>query len=198
MIEKRFPAIFALRWSSLATACGAWVGMAWLAGCAAPAASSTRPVYTAGQAGQVISQETGLVVAVEEVLIQAPGSAAGSAGTGSQIGSAVGRGVLTGSPAAVTGALGGILGGRAGAGLDNQVGDKVTVMLDSGKTVVIVQARNQTAPLMPGERVVLENGNSSSPYGGGSARVVREPVVSDPTAHDVIGGAPAGPPKRVW
>lgn len=168
------------------------------AGCAGGAGAAPA-VYTAGQTGQVMTRDTGTVIAVEEVVVQAAGTAAGSAGTGSQVGSAVGMGVLTGSPVYVAGALGNIVGGKAGAGLDNRVGDKVTVALDSGKTIVIVQERDKEQPLMPGERVVLEDGSSnSSYYGGGRARVVREKPTPDSRRQDVIGDAPAVPVKRVW
>lgn len=143
-----------------------------------------------------MSQEAGLVLAVEEVVIQAPNSTS-QTGTGAQLGSAVGRGAITGSPTAIAGAVGGLLGSKAGASLDNQVGDKITIQLDGGKTVTIIQARDADAPLMPGERVVIETGGSPSTYGSGTARVVRESAKPDP---QYIGAMPAQPttPKRVW
>lgn len=180
----------------LATGCGILIGLT-APGCAGGAGAAPA-VYAAGQTGQVMSRDTGTVVAVEEVVVQASGSAAGAAGTASQVGSAVGWGVLTGSPVQVAGALGNIVGGKAGAGLDNRAGDKVTVELDSGKTIVIVQERGKEPPLMPGERVVLEDGGSSSYYGGGRARVVREQPAPDSAGKEVIGAAPVVPVKRVW
>ena len=143
-----------------------------LAGCASDASYPARPVYTASQAGQVISQNAGMVMAVEEVLIKGESDYPGAPGTGSKVGSAVGRSVLTGNPLAVVGALGGIMGGKAGANLDNQIGDKITIALDSGKTITVVQSRDKLQPIMPGERVVVESGSKT--------QVVREVQSKDP------------------
>ena len=143
-----------------------------LAGCASDSSSGSRPVYTANQAGQVISQDAGMVTAVEEVLIQGSSNYPGAPGMGSQVGRAVGQGVLSGNPLYVVGAIGGIMGGKAGANLDNQIGDKITITLDSGKTITVVQARDKQQPIMPGERVVIESGSTTS--------VVREVPTKDP------------------
>lgn len=142
-----------------------------LGGCASDSSSGSRPVYTANQAGQVISHDAGMVMAVEEVLIQGSSNYPGAPGMGSQVGRAVGQGVLSGNPLYVVGAIGGIMGGKAGASLDNQIGDKITVTLDSGKTITVVQARDKQ-PIMPGERVVIESGSTTS--------VVREMPAKDP------------------
>ncbi len=152
----------------------------FMAGCESSSSATSRPVYSASQAGQIISGESGQVMAVEEVLIQAPSTSAGSTGTGAQVGSAVGRGVMTGNPMVIAGSIGGIMGARAGAGLDNQVGDKITILLDNGKTVTVIQARDKEKPMMPGERVVVESGSSQSLYGGGNTRVIRETPDKDP------------------
>jgi outer membrane lipoprotein SlyB len=147
-------------------------GALLLAGCESTSSTPTRPVYSASQTGQVITHEAGLVMAVEEVLIQAPSSYEGAPGTGSQIGSAVGRGALSGNPMVLAGAIGGIFGAKAGAGMDNQIGDKITIAMDDGKTVTIIQARDRVQPMMPGERVVLERSS-------GTTRVVREGLSDD-------------------
>jgi len=73
------------------------------------------------------------------------------------------------------------MGSKAGAGLDNQVGDKITILLDTGKTVTVIQARGPDTPIMPGERVVVEQGSGTAgSSGGGNARVVREGPAKDP------------------
>jgi len=144
-----------------------------LAGCASEDYSSaSRPVYSASQAGQVISKDAGMVVDVQEVLIQGASNYPGAPGMGSQVGKAVGQGVLSGNPLYVVGAIGGIMGGKAGANLDNQIGDKITIALDSGRTVTVVQVRDKKQPIMPGERVVIESGSTT--------QVVREPTAKDP------------------
>ena len=144
----------------------------WLAGCTSDSSYQDRPVYTASQAGHVISQNAGMVMAVEEVLIKGESDYPGAPGTGSKVGSAVGRSVLTGNPLAVVGAIGGIMGGKAGANLDNQIGAKITIALDSGKTITVGQARDTMQPIMPGERVVVESGSKT--------QVVREVQSKDP------------------
>lgn len=143
-----------------------------LAGCASDTSSSSRPVYSASDAGQVITQDAGMVTAVEEVMIQGNSSYPGAPGTGSQVGSAVGRGVLSGNPIYAVGAIGGIIGGKAGASMDNRIGDKITILLDSGKTITVIQDRDKNQPIMPGERVVIESGSRTS--------VVREQSAQDP------------------
>jgi outer membrane lipoprotein SlyB len=144
-----------------------------LAGCASESGDGgARPVYSANQAGQIISHDGGMVMAVEEVLIQGNSNYPGAPGTGSQVGRAVGQGVLSGNPLYVVGAIGGIMGGKAGANLDNQIGDKITIALDSGRTITVVQARDKKQPIMPGERVSIESGNTT--------QVVREAPTKDP------------------
>jgi outer membrane lipoprotein SlyB len=139
-----------------------------LAGC--ETAPSSTPVYSAGQTGQVMSQQAGIVVSVEEVIIEGQQN---TQGTGSRIGSAAGMGAVLGSPSAVIGAIGGIVGEKAGGKFDNKIGDKITVMTDEGKTISVVQARD-AQPIMPGERVVIESGRGATNKGGGNTRVVRE------------------------
>lgn len=164
-----------------ATGVAACVAAFLSTGCSSASSSPATPVYTTSQTGQVISQDAGQVVSVEEVVIKASGKAAGATGTGATIGGSVGQAVLTRNPLAILGAVGHTVGSNAGATLDNQTGDRITVQLDNGKTVVIVQARDaKEAPLMPGERVTIESGSSTSIYGGGNTRVVREPVRQDP------------------
>lgn len=159
-----------------------------LAGCESASSTSSGPVYQTSQTGQVISGESGMVIAVEEVIIQAASSAAGSTGTGAQVGSAVGSAVLGGNPASIGRAIGSIVGSKAGASLDNNTGDKITILLDSGKTVTIIQVRDKKGqPMMSGERVVVEQSGGTSTSGGGNARVVRESPSNDPDYSKPIG-----------
>lgn len=158
-----------------------------LAGC--ETVPSSTPVYSAGQTGQVMSQRTGIVVSVEEVIIEGQQN---TQGTGSRIGSAAGMGAVLGSPATVIGAIGGIVGEKAGGKFDNKIGDKITVLDDDGKTISVVQARD-AQPIMPGERVVIESGRGSTNKGGGNTRVVREQPKPD---GNYIGEKPKS--KTVW
>jgi len=146
--------------------------------------SSSMPVYDRGQVGQVVSEQSGEVVAVRDVLIQGQRSQAGSTGAGARIGSAAVTGAILGAPErAVAAVVGSIAGSAAGARMDDRLGEEVTVMLEGGRTVVIVQERaTGVAPLAPGERVRLQTGSSSG-LGGGNSRVVRD----DGYGGDVIG-----------
>jgi outer membrane lipoprotein SlyB len=158
------------------------VACALLAGCGGGAGSM--PVYDRGQVGQVVSEQRGEVVGVRDVLIKGQTSQTGSTGTGARLGSAAVTGAIFGAPErAVAAVVGSIAGSAAGAKLDDRMGEEVTVMLEGGKTVVIVQERaSGVAPLTPGERVRLQTGSSSG-YGSGNSRVVRD----DGYASDVIG-----------
>ena len=141
------------------------------------ASSSRRPVYSASQVGQMISEQQGEVIGVQDVVIQAPTSRSGSAGAGSQIGSAVVGAAITGSPIQAAAAAGRVLGGIAGAGADNRNGEEITVLLKDGRTVVVVQERGAT-PFSIGDRVKILSGAGNSVYGGGNTRVVRDEVVT--------------------
>jgi outer membrane lipoprotein SlyB len=159
----------------------------FLVGCETVA--PTTPVYSAGQTGQVMSQKTGIVLSVEEVIIE---GVQNTQGTGSRIGSAAGIGAVLGSPSTVIGAIGGIVGEKAGGKFDNKIGDKITVLTDDGKTISVVQVRD-AQPIMPGERVVVESGRGYTNKGGGNTRVVREAPKPD---GNYIGEKPK--PKMVW
>src|SRR4051812_24659 len=102
-----------------------WVSLAGIsalvfAGCAS--SSSSRPVYSSSQVGQVITQDTGEIIGVQDVLIQGQTSQAGSAGVGSRMGSAVATSAILGSPIHAAVAAGQMIGGIAGAGADNKNG----------------------------------------------------------------------------
>jgi outer membrane lipoprotein SlyB len=148
------------------------------------ASRSSMPVYDRTQIGQVVSEQKGEVVSVRDVLIKGQTTQAGSTGAGARIGSAAVTGAILGAPErAVAAVVGSMAGSAAGARMDDRRGEEVTVMLEGGKTVVIVQEREAgVAPLAAGEKVRVQMGSSSG-YGGGNSRVVRD----DGYASDVIG-----------
>jgi len=169
---KITPEILAV-WAGVAIAAGA--------GCSSP---SRLPVYDSSQVGSVIKTEGGEVVSVRDVMIKAPSSAAGSTGMGSRIGAAAGRSAIYGGPSAAVGAAGAVIGEAvgavAGARADDRVGEEITVTVEGGQTVTIVQERSNP-PLAPGEKVRIVTGASSGPYGGGGTKVVREEDVATVT-----------------
>ena len=140
------------------------LGAVTLTGCA----TYSPDVYQAGQVQQVQSVELGTVEAVRSVQIQGKSNelyTLGGTVLGGLAGSTIGRG--TGSVAgAVAGAM---LGGTAAHALHSsggtQPGLSITVRLDSGRLVNIVQ--NANVNIQPGQRVQVLSG-------AGAARV--EPI----------------------
>jgi len=172
-IVTRLPDFFPMR-SSTAIFLGVSIGAVLLSGCGGR--SSTLPVYDSNQVGQVIREQRGEIVAVRDVLIKAPSAPAGSTGAGSRIGAGTVVGIITGSPTAVAGAIGSVVGGSVGARADDRLGEEITIMVEGGQSVVIVQERDRNvAPLAIGERVkILTGSGSTSIYGGSTAKVVRD------------------------
>jgi outer membrane lipoprotein SlyB len=142
-----------------------------LAGCMGSATSL--PVYDSTQIGQVISEQRGEILAVRDVLIKAPTGRAGSAGAGSRIGAATAAAAITGSPVAAASAAASVLGGVAGSRADDRMGEELTIQLEGGQTILVVQERGRT-PLAAGERVKVRTGTGSSASGGANTQVVRD------------------------
>ena len=141
-----------------------------VAGCAT---ASKTPVYDRSQTGQIISEQRGEIVGVQDVVIKAPTQAAGSTGIGSKMGSAAVVSAVLGSPIHAAIAAGDVIGGIAGAPMDNEKGEELTIMLKDGRTVVVVQQRGQV-PFMFGDRVKIMTGSGNSIYSESNARVVRD------------------------
>jgi outer membrane lipoprotein SlyB len=146
------------------------VAVGVLAGCAT---GSKTPVYESNQVGQVISEDRGEIIGVQDVLIKAPTTQAGSAGVGSRMGSAVATSAILGSPISAVIAAGQMIGGAAGAAADNKNGEELTILTKDGRTVVVVQERGDV-PFAIGERVKIMSGSSTSIYGGGNTHVVHD------------------------
>lgn len=139
-----------------------------LTGCGS--SSSSRPVYNSSQVGQMISEQQGEIIGVQDVLIKAQTSQAGSPGMGSRMGSAAVTSAILGSPIHAAVAAGQAIGGIAGAAADNKNGEELTILLKDGRTVVIVQERGNV-PFAVGEKVKLKSGSGTSIYGGPSTQV---------------------------
>lgn len=135
------------------------------AGCASSASSK---VYPRQQAQQAWTVEYGKVTSVDEVTIEGERSYLGRAG-GGYVGYEVGRAVVDGSGRGVAGAVGAVAGAVAGDAVEeratHQPGLQITVDLDEGATVAIVQATDQ--PFAVGERVKVLRGQR------GAARVTK-------------------------
>lgn len=127
--------------------------------CAACASSRSTKTYTREEARRVQTVETGKVVRVEPVRIEGTktplGVVAGGA-LGAALGSTIGRG--TGQViAGVAGAIaGGVAGGAVEEAATKKDGLEITVRLDSGRTVVVVQEAD--VAFRPGDPVALIKG----------------------------------------
>jgi outer membrane lipoprotein SlyB len=147
-----------------------------LSGCTS--SSSRTPVYDRSQVGHVITEQRGEIIGVQDVVIKARSSSAGSAGVGSRVGSAAVAAAVLGSPIGAAVAAGQAIGGIAGASMDNERGEELTILMKDGRSIVVVQPRG-TVPFSIGDRVRVMTGSSSSIYGDPSTRVVPDenPVI---------------------
>lgn len=129
-------------------------------------------VYTPGESQQIQRVETGTVIAIQPVAINASGGhkmlgEAAGAGVGGLLGNQIGSGRGK-TLATIAGAIGGAVAGNAIAGRGyKQQGLQITIRLDktgygSGRTIAVTQ---QTGPTFTiGERVeVIGSGYGSSP-----------------------------------
>lgn len=128
-----------------------------LGGCASSLSGSS---YTRSEARTIQNVSFGQVIAVREVMIGGTNSKIG-AGAGAITGGMLGANIGSGDTTRTLGALAGALaGGMAGAaieeGITRQPGLEITIRLDSGRTITIVQAADMQ--VRPGDRVRVIHG----------------------------------------
>jgi outer membrane lipoprotein SlyB len=128
------------------------------------ASSRSGSVYSRDQARQTQTVSAGVVTHVRSVLIEGTktpiGTAAGGAiggVAGSAVGGGVGRDLMT-----VAGAIaGGVAGAAAEEGITRKDGLEITVKLDSGSIIAVVQEADEN--FVTGERVsVLKSGDGTT------------------------------------
>ena len=133
---------------------------ATLAGCATHHGSTT---YRGYESGAEQSVRFGIVESVREVTIQPRETGVGSA-AGAVIGSVAGSHVGRGSGeivGAIGGAiLGGIIGQQVERDANQRAGIEVTVLLDSGRYIAVVQSPEEA--FRAGERVRVLSGRGST------------------------------------
>jgi outer membrane lipoprotein SlyB len=134
-----------------------------IASCAQP--SLTGDTYQRGQVGQAESIETGRVTSIEPVKIEG-GTGAGSlvgALAGGFLGSNIGHGRASNTAGAVGGALvGGAAGSHIEQSMNSRPGIRISVKLDRGGSLAVVQQVNPREEFYVGDRVrVLGSGNSA-------------------------------------
>lgn len=164
---------------------GALSAAALFSGCSHRA---TLPVYDSQQTGSPIIVQKGRVVAVRDVVIKAPSVRAGSPGAGAQIGAGAVSSVITGSPLPVAAAAGRVVGGQIGSTMDDKMGEEITVEVEGGQRIIIVQERGNP-PFAPDEPVEIHTstggaaGRMAAIYGStaGNARIVRPAQLASET-----------------
>ncbi len=127
-----------------------------LGGCVS---SKSAKVYSRDQVQHAQRVELGKVVSVEEVLIEGTKSQIGTA-AGGAIGGIAGRSSSRGTTGEILSVVGAVVGGIAGAAAEEaytrRKGLEITVRLDSGETLSIVQEADE--PIAPGDRVRILTG----------------------------------------
>ncbi len=128
------------------------------------ASSRSANVYSRDQARQTQTVSTGVVTAVRSVLIEGTKTPAGVV-AGGALGGIAGSAVGGGKGSALMTVVGAIAGGAAGAaaeeGITRKAGFEITVALDNGQTIAVVQEADQ--PFNVGDRVkVLSSPDGTS------------------------------------
>lgn len=139
-----------------------------LAGCAQPTLTGT--TFSRDEARQVQTVQMGYVESVRPVVIEGRTDGIVGAGTGAALGGILGRGIGGGrgqDMATVAGAVaGGVAGQRVEAAATRRQGVEITVRLDSGGLIAVVQEEDPNQAFWPGQPVrVLSQ--------GGTVRVTR-------------------------
>ncbi len=128
---------------------------AFLGACAS---SNSGSVYKRGEARTVQTVKMGVVESVRQVKLEGTKSPVGT-GAGAVVGGVAGNSMGGGRGRAITTVLGALVGGLAGSaaeeGFTRKDGVEITVKLDSGNMIAVVQEADEQ--FNPGERVrVLE------------------------------------------
>ena len=135
--------------------------LATVTGCAAPGLGGG--TYSREQARREQTVRMGYVESIREVKLEGTRSSVG-AGAGAVAGGIAGSSIGRGRGAALGTVAGAVLGGIAGQaaeqGITSKTGIEVTVKLDNGNMVAIVQEADET--FRPGDRVrILSDGATS-------------------------------------
>lgn len=132
-----------------------------LAGCAGGKGSDD---YERAEARRVYEVKMGVVENVRAVKLEGTGSGVGTA-AGAAVGGIAGSEAGHGKGSAVGAVLGAVVGGIAGAaaeeGVTRKAGQEITVRLDSGRTIAVVQ-EDTGEKFAKGDRVrLLESGGQA-------------------------------------
>ena len=130
---------------------------------AACASSNSGNVYSRDDARKVQTVKTGVVESVRSVKLEGTKSPIGTV-AGGAIGGIAGSSVGGGRGSAIAAVIGAVAGGLAGSAIEEGVTRKdaleITVKLDGGSMIAIVQEADEQ--FHPGEKVrIVENGDTS-------------------------------------
>ena len=133
-----------------------------LAGCASNLSGES---YSRSEARTVQQIEYGIIEHLRPVKIEGTKTPIGS-GAGTLIGGIAGSGVGSGRGSYVMAVIGAVAGGMAGAAIEEGVtrtqGVEITVKMDNGRTIAIVQVLSPNERFAVGERVrVISSGQNS-------------------------------------
>ena len=128
------------------------------------ASSLSGDAYTRDQARQEMIVRTGVIESVREVTLEGTKSGVGTI-SGAAVGGVAGSHVGGGSGQIVGAIVGAVLGGMAGSAIEESATKKnaleITVKLDGGQLIAVVQEKNGDS-FLPGERVrVLSSGGTT-------------------------------------
>lgn len=130
---------------------------------AACASSNSGSVYKREDARKVQTVKTGVVESVRQVKLEGTKSPVGTV-AGGAIGGIAGSSVGGGRGSAIAAVIGAVAGGLAGSAAEEVItrkdGIEITVKLDGGGLIAIVQEADEA--FSPGEKVrIVENGETS-------------------------------------
>lgn len=130
---------------------------------AACASSNSGSVYKREDARKVQTVKTGVVESVRTVKLEGTNSPVGTV-AGGAIGGIAGSSIGSGRTGAIGAVIGAVAGGIAGAATEEVITRKdaleITVKLDGGGLIAIVQEADEA--FQPGEKVrIVENGDTS-------------------------------------
>ncbi len=130
---------------------------------AACASSNSGSVYKRDDARKVQTVKTGVVESVRSVKLEGTKSPVGTV-AGGAVGGIAGSTIGHGSGSAIAAVIGAVAGGIAGSAVEEGVTRKdaleITVKLDGGAMIAIVQEADEQ--FHPGEKVrIVENGDTS-------------------------------------
>jgi outer membrane lipoprotein SlyB len=141
-----------------------WIAIAltglMLVGCAS---SNSGAVYSRDEARKVQTVKTGVIEGVRQVKLEGTKSPIGTI-AGGAVGGIAGGSIGGGRGSAIAAVIGAVAGGLAGSALEEGVTRKdaleITVKLDGGGLIAIVQEADE--PFNIGEKVrIIENGENS-------------------------------------